>query len=789
LWLGRVPRVTLTARPVDEKDQGTARGPLHDTGDTSFHVFARGKPIEIACLVTGFAAPKSEVRLTMEDAAGHTLDQHSKTFSTIPVQNTSSAVGKSRGTAAIEAHNVNSARASWRISGGSVGYYRINAQVIPLGDHTGSEDATAPHGTLSLAIVEPETPPAGSEFGWSLDPQDVTLDLGALGDLLCQSGIRSVKFPFACSFSAEPPHSVKANGNSLTALPAANRIEPLISFSDRLANSRVRLVGELLPPPANAGASRAKHNMLAVEAFAHDAKTWFPSIEPVLARLATEIRFWQIGDDRDPGWSGCTDLPAVVSRVKTALDQIGQDLNVGVAWSLAAPLPVAAEKVAGTRGLPSADRPRPGTRPKTPWTFLTLPCDAAMSDADLASRLDGMKSAGVQRWLVIDALPETGHGSDERIAQLVGRLIAAKMQGAEGIFFAHPFDAERGLVGPDGSPGELFLPWRTTALTLGGAPYVGDIDLAAGSRIHCFGSHGAYVGVLVGDSPQAETVYLGNSLQSRDLWGRATECRPTVGEGVRSQSVIKTVGWTSESVSLKTDRSEGPSSTPALRSLLQVQRLPVFLTGLDGPITEWQLNVAFAPWTLPSIPLSEAAVALEMKNTLPRAVSGRVRITPPPNWYIQPETAEFRIEPGAAWKLPLKVAVPNDVLAGRQMVALDFEIQSDRFDHFTMYRPIEVTLGDVAMDARATVTDHGDLEVRQTLSNHGKRPVGFRCNLMAPDRRRQSTEIVLQPDAKSAFAYRLPDGRELLGKPLWLRAEEIDGPRVLNYRLDAPPGK
>jgi hypothetical protein len=378
-----------------------------------------------------------------------------------------------------------------------------------------------------------------------------------------------------------------------------------------------------------------------------------------------------------------------------------------------------------------------------------------------------MKSAGVARWLTIDALPKSGHASDEQITQLVSRMITAKMHGAEGIFFANPFDAEHGLVGRDGSPSELFLPWRTTALALGGAPYAGDIDLAGGSRIHCFGSHGKYVGVLTGSSPQRETIYLGNDLHCRDLWGRVTDCRPTIGDAEADPHV--------------------PS--PAPRSVVEVQHLPVFLTGLDGAVTEWQLNVAFAPQSLPSVPLSEASVALEMKNTLSRAVSGRVRITPPRNWYIEPETAEFRIEAGAAWKLPLKVALPNDVLAGRQMVALEYEIQSDRFDHFTMYRPIEVTLGDVAISARAALTEHGDLEVRQTLSNQGKRAVGFRCDLVAPDRRRQSMEIVVQPEAKSAFAYRLPDGRELLGKTIWLRAEEINGPRMLNYRLEAPAGK
>jgi hypothetical protein len=32
--------------------------------------------------------------------------------------------------------------------------------------------------------------------------------------------------------------------------------------------------------------------------------------------------------------------------------------------------------------------------------------------------------------------------------------------------------------------------------------------------------------------------------------------------------------------------------------------------------------------------------------------------------------------------------------------------------------------------------------------------------------------------------YTLPDGEELIGKTLWVRAEEMAGDRVLNYRFN-----
>ena len=61
---------------------------------------------------------------------------------------------------------------------------------------------TAPQAELSLAVIEPQSLPSGSEFGWSLSPNDADVGLVPLGDLLCQCGIRWVKFPFAIKETA-----------------------------------------------------------------------------------------------------------------------------------------------------------------------------------------------------------------------------------------------------------------------------------------------------------------------------------------------------------------------------------------------------------------------------------------------------------------------------------------------------------------------------------------------------------------------------------------------------------
>jgi len=805
LWVGRLPRMGLTARLAEE-----ARGQMSDVGgqtsdlrsptagDASFLVFARGKPIEISCLVSGFDAPKYALHLELEDRDGHVLAQHQADVST--------AAG-------------NSASTAWQITGDKVGFYRVRAHVVSgrikgdsphLPERPGGCCAqmgtvpfySPPQAELGLAIIDREQSSAASEFGWSLDPQDTALGLVPIGDLLGQAGIRWVKFPFVCRKAKEAGSTEQGVHAPRSPLSPPDRMEPLISFNDRLGDAGIGLIGVLHPPAATAearapggyplaGAGRPANDLLAIEGFSADAKTWYPSIEPVLARLATEIRFWQIGDDRDPGWIGCRDLPAAVSRVKTELDRIGQDVNVGIAWKLGEPLPATVNNGAGSREQGAGSKER-GAR--TPCSllparcFFSLPCDAAMSDAELAARLDATASPGVARWLAIDALPREGHSADDRIVHLIGRVVTAKLHGAEGIYFAHPFDPERGLVGRDGSPSELFLPWRTAALMLGGAPYVGDIDLPGGGRMQCFGgapgtpSRGRYVGLITGGGARGQRpevrgqtsdlrpltsglLCLGDHVQACDLWGHVTP----LGEN----GDITHLG-------AAPSRPSGQMSDVPVFS----QQLPIFLSGLDGPLTEWQLGLAFTPKSLPSIPNAIEPVALSLKNTLPQAVSGRVRITPPQNWFIAPQVAEFHLEPGATWTLPLEVALPNDVIAGRQIVPLEFDLQAERTYHFTAYRPIEVVLGEVALEAAARLNAQGELEVRQTFSNRGKQPLHFRCELLAPDRRRQATEIFVQASAKSECDYRLPDGRDLLGKSLWLRAEETDGPRVLNYRLD-----
>jgi len=85
----------------------------------------------------------------------------------------------------------------------------------------------------------------------------------------------------------------------------------------------------------------------------------------------------------------------------------------------------------------------------------------------------------------------------------VQRLLATKMNGADAVFLPQPFHDEHGVMNADGSPGELFVPWRTTAVLIGGTEYLGAMQLPGGTIGHVFARDGRAVMAVWGDRPAA----------------------------------------------------------------------------------------------------------------------------------------------------------------------------------------------------------------------------------------------------------------------------------------------
>ena len=135
--------------------------------------------------------------------------------------------------------------------------------------------------------------------------------------------------------------------------------------------------------------------------------------------------------------------------------------------------------------------------------------------------------------------------------------------------------------------------------------------------------------------------------------------------------------------------------------------------------------------------------------------------------------------------LPIPVALQPDANSGPQPVRLDFDLTADRNYRFSVYRTLQLGLEDVHVELATRLRDDGALLVEQRLTNLADQPVSFQCTLFPPGRRRETRQVIDLGRGQNVLTFVLPRGDELLGQKLWLRAEEISGPRVLNSTVTA----
>jgi hypothetical protein len=218
---------------------------------------------------------------------------------------------------------------------------------------------------------------------------------------------------------------------------------------------------------------------------------------------------------------------------------------------------------------------------------------------------------------------------------------------------------------------------------------------------------------------------------------------------------------------------------------------------------------------------------LEFRNTFDHPTEGRVVLAAPEQWTVQPDYIDFRLKPGEILRHDFDLTLPNNVVSGSHTLRADFEFTkgsgvffhvgekthdrlkddaadmekdsrplsprplsprgADRGCRFSVYRPIQVGLAAMRVEFTTRLNERGELEVQQQTMNEGDKPIGLRCQLFAPGRQRLSTQVEAPGRGRDRKTYSFPDGRGLIGKTLWLQAQDTRGIEVLNYRFVAQP--
>lgn len=656
--------------------------------DQRQHLYLTGQPIHVQYRVCGFGNASPRLFVELLDADHQQLAEQELAL-TAPEAERPAGVLSAEWTAPIE----------------RPGFYRIRSKLTQTNRPVHERQ-------LTVVVYEPRASTGKSEFGWSFPDGEGEFPLNELPHVVAIAGNGWLKFPVW--------------------MPARDeaRVQSLTELVDRCGAQNLHIVGLLNHPPEDVvKALGGSGPLTAAGLFTSDPKHWYPAIENVLSRLGLRIRWWQLGDDDDTSFIGYGDLQDRILAIKRELDRIGQDVYVGFAWNwIEAPPPT----------------------DQMPWRFVTYSGNPPLAADELGDYLGALQQRSDRRWVSIAPLSEAQYDSTTRVADLLRQMIAAKANGASAIFAANALDPKHGLLLRDGTPGELFLPWRTAALELGGAAYIGRVDLPGGSRNELFSREGEAVMAVWNSQPTEERLYLGEKIRQFDAWER-----------------------------------ELPVAHGEHEQVIQVGPIPTFVTGVNEAVARWRSTFSFENARLPSVFGQPHRNACHMQNHFALSVSGRVQLVAPPGWSVQPSRFDFKLGPGETLSQPLEIMLPFDATSASQDVQAEIEVMADRRYRFHVLRRVEVGLGDLVLEAQTRLNEFGELEVEQRIINNTDKELSFRCSLFAPGRRRTSVDLERISQGQDTRTFVLPDGKSLIGQQLWIRAEELDGDRVLNHRFEA----
>ncbi len=688
LWMGRLPQLSLVS-------------------DFQSHFKSPDTEIEIESVVSGLDPERKYLlHLEMKDGAGNVIKSVTESLpreQLVPTTTEEASAPK-----ADSAEHAGILREIVPFHGGRQphGFYLVRATLENEGRFVVSKEST-----FAVMDLGGTARRDRGEFGWSIASHRGSSSITELADVASEAGINWLKFPLWSSVYSED-----------TDVPAE-----ISNLLESLTQRGITPVGLLSDPPLQMRSQFASDWAGFREIFTMPPSFWSKSLDPVIARYWSKVRHWQLGDETDDSFASVKSISEILVAAKKELDRIGRDTHVGVHWDWETPIPEG-------RGMSQA--------------FLSISNQEQLTPEMLATKLALSQNSAVPRWVLLKPLSKNSFSDVERGADLVKRMVAAKRGRAQAIYAWDIFDDEFGLLNADGSPTVLFLPWRTAAMALQGAQYLGSFNLPGGSQNFAFARDGEVVVVIWNNEPTVETVYLGEWAKASDIWGQE----------------------------LKLDRDPQTS-----RQIIPADDVPQFIGGCSEPLARWRLDAQFKNGVVESAHGAHPDSVL-ITNTFPQGVSGAVTLTVPREWEVKPPRLQFDLAPGEIAELPFTLNLPPSASLGVEQLKLEFDFVADLQYNFEVLRPYEVGLGKVTITVIDRPTEDGRLMVEQIITNNTDdgEILNFRCSLSIPGYRRLWRNVTKLGTGQDKKIYLVPNAQELKGKQILLRAEQVGGKRVLN---------
>ncbi|MDP1559980.1 MAG: hypothetical protein Q8M16_01115 [Pirellulaceae bacterium] len=673
---------------------------VHLEFSNPLHVFVATDQVRLHCRVSGMRKTDAPLKFELYDELGNSL--RTETLNYLDDSQVSRLTVSRDGTSqgyAVQQYE-------WRLVTNNIeessrfreGYYRL---VITLLDR----DVNPLVREMSFVVIRSESPGPERLFGLSLPLSSIDLDQYTFGATLQQLGVNWIKLPVWLDH--EVPEQTQALGNLL----------------QRLARLEIDVVGVLDEPPPRIFKQHWQHEH-GIAALTSDVDLFLEAIQPILIEWSLRIDLWQIGSDRD---SGIAENARTYERMKTIREHFqknGEQTKVGLPWNW-------------MQHLARPDQQH--------WDFHSLATEPPLTSEELTFNYQRLKAeSNGETHVGLQPVSSADYDLATRVQELCRQMIETKRLGISRAFVPMPFDRQTGLFHSGNNPTEILLPWRTLAIHLNGAEYLGQIQLPNGSINYWFAKNGEAFMFAWNTQPTVETLYLGKKVEITDLWGRSKELAEV--NGVQS---FTTDTW------------------------------PRLLKGLDLSVALIRLSIQFDRRTLDSVSHERQPLRMTFQNHFPHGVSGNI-ILSNPELFANDIRVPFQAGRDEVVTSLAPLQIRSGALTKQHLMRVDFKMTSDELPSFSVWQPMYVGAENIEFATRQRL-DNNRFIIMITLINRSPGPVTFTLNLIVPDRKAANLTFFEVQPGQSSKPIVLYNVESLLGKTLTLRA--TDEKRTMNYRI------
>jgi hypothetical protein len=221
------------------------------------------------------------------------------------------------------------------------------------------------------------------------------------------------------------------------------------------------------------------------------------------------------------------------------------------------------------------------------------------------------------------------------------------------------------------------------------------------------------------------------------------------------------------------------------RQIVTLHTHPTFVPNVERWLVEFRASIVLGPATV-EFGLARMDHTLELASLSSRTISGQVRLMPPEDWELDPQTLTFHLMGQRRRREAVEVRYPPSEPAGRKTIVARVELGNSGY---SMDVPLSFELGlsDLEVSGRAIVVGN-DLILRHTVTSRADKILSFQGGANVPGREQQYRPFTnLHPGDTMTAEYRFLGGAALGGRNVRLLLRELnDGPRFHNLELEVP---